>query len=282
MTVQLGRYGVWVRAAWLDGALAARVEELGYGALWVGGSPEGDLGLVEQLLGATSRITVATSVVNMWRSPATQVAAAYRRLADRYGDRLLLGVGVGHREATAEYASPYETIVRYLDALDEAGVSVDVRVLAALGPRVQQLAAQRAAGAIPYLTTPEHTAAARALLGDRPLLAPEQKVVLADALGLDEQAARELARGAVRTPYLGLSNYRRSLRTQGFTDAEMDAAADRVVDALAPQGTVEHAVAALDAHLAAGADHVAAQLVVPDPAGLDIALRALAVRLPLG
>ena len=281
MGVQIGRHGIWARSALLSEGVAQRVEDLGFGTLWVGGSPSGDLAAVEAMLDATSRITVATSVVNMWTTPAAQVAASYLRIAERHPDRLLLGVGVGHREATAEYRSPYETIVAYLDRLDEAGVPVRGRLLAALGPKVVALAGRRSAGPLPYLTTPQHTARARALVGDGPLVVPEQKVVLTEALGLDSDAAHSLARAAVSRPYLQLSNYRRSLAALGFTEDELDTPADRLIDALAPQGTASRVADALDAHLAAGANHVAAQVVAPDAAGFDASLVALSAALGL-
>src|SRR4051794_9622763 len=178
MTVQLGRYGIWAPEPALTTAIAVGLEELGYGAIWVGGSPPADLRTVEGFLAATERIVVATGIVNMWAAPATEVAASYARIVDAHPGRFLLGVGIGHPEATGDYRRPYATIVSYLDELDAHGVPVEGRVLAALGPRVLALAAERTAGAHPYLTTPEHTRQARALVGPGPLLAPEQKVVL--------------------------------------------------------------------------------------------------------
>lgn len=275
MTVRLGRYGVWRTAGGLGPELAAEIEGLGYGAIWIGGSPGADLELAESMLAATDRIAVATGIVNMWATPAEAVAASYHRIEDRYPGRFLLGVGIGHPEATGGYRSPFATIVDYLDRLDAAGVPQAGRALAALGPKVLRVAAERTAGAHPYLTIPEHTRQARAVLGAGPLLAPEQMVVL-DA---DASRARALARGTVRR-YLGLRNYTANLRRLGFTDDDLaGAGSDRLVDALVAHGD-PHAVAArLTEHRDAGADHVCAQVLGDgDPVP---ALRALAGALAL-
>jgi probable F420-dependent oxidoreductase len=276
MTVALGTHGVWRHAAGLTPDLARGIEELGFGALWVGGSPPGDLALIESLLAATDRIAVATGIVNMWAVPADTVAAAYARLAKRYPDRFLLGVGVGHPEATSDYRRPYATIVDYLDGLDRACVPRSAVVLAALGPKVLRLSAERTAGAHPYLTTPEHTRSARDALGAGVLLAPEQTVVLDG----DAERARAAAREMLGT-YLGLRNYTTNFRALGFTDADLaDGGSDRLVDALVAHGDAAAVAARLTAHLDAGADHVCAQVL---PAGDDPlpALRELAGALHL-
>ena len=276
MTVALGTHGVWRHAAGLTPDLARGIEELGFGALWVGGSPPGDLVLIESLLQATDRIAVATGIVNMWAVPADTVAAAYARLAKRYPDRFLLGVGVGHPEATSDYRRPYATIVDYLDGLDRACVPRSAVVLAALGPKVLRLSAERTAGAHPYLTTPEHTRSARDALGAGVLLAPEQTVVLDG----DAERARAAAREMLGT-YLGLRNYTTNFRALGFTDADLaDGGSDRLVDALVAHGDAAAVAARLTAHLDAGADHVCAQVL---PAGDDPlpALRELAGALHL-
>ena len=183
MTVELGRYGVWRGATGLSPALASEVEALGYGAIWIGGSPSGDLALAESMLAATEQIAVATGIVNMWTTPAEEVAGVLPPDRGGYPGRFLLGVGIGHPEAVKEYRKPFDTIVDYLDRLDAAKVPVEGRALAALGPKVLALAAERTAGAHPYLTTPEHTREAREILGEGTLLAPEHKVVLDDRPG---------------------------------------------------------------------------------------------------
>ncbi len=277
MTVELGTYGIWRHAGGLTPDLAVEVERLGYGAIWVGGSPRGDLALIESLLEATDRIAVATGIVNMWASPADEVSAAYHRIEKRFADRFLLGVGIGHPEATSDYRRPYATIVSYLDLLDTGCVPVANRALAALGPKVLALAAARTAGAHPYLTTPEHTREARGILGDGVLLAPEQTVVL----DTDADRARGTAR-AMLGMYLGLRNYTSNFRELGFTDADIaDGGSDRLVDALVAHGDAATVAARLTAHVDAGADHVCAQVLPPAEDPLT-ALRDLAQALRLG
>ncbi|HYZ54031.1 MAG TPA: LLM class F420-dependent oxidoreductase [Streptosporangiaceae bacterium] len=257
--VELGRFGVFRRNTALSPELAATLEELGYGAIWVGGSPDGDLREIEELLDATSTIPVATGIVNIWKDGPREVAASYHRIEERHPGRFLLGIGVGHPEATgARYTKPYAALVDYLDELDAAGVPVQRRVLAALGPRVLKLSAERSAGAHPYLVTPEHTRRARDILGPGPLLAPEQKVVLET----DPARARAIARPAVEKPYLGLVNYTNNLRTLGFGDGDLaDGGSDRLIDALAIHGDTAAVTAGLTAHLEAGADHVSVNLI---------------------
>lgn len=256
MTVNLGRIGIFRQFRRLDAQLAAAVERLGYGAIWVGSSPPGDLRIVEELLDATSTIAIATGIVNIWSDAAATVAASYHRIAAKHPGRFLLGLGIGHPEVTQAYERPYDKMVRYLDQLDEAGVLVRERALAALGPKLLKLSAERSAGAHPYLTSPEHTKQARKVLGERPLLAPEQKVVLET----DSSVARSIGRAAVQYPYLGLRNYLNNLRRLGYTDADFAAGgSDRLIDELALHGDAETVARGITAHLDAGADHVAIQ-----------------------
>jgi probable F420-dependent oxidoreductase len=253
----------------------AEAEALGYGAIWVGGSPPGDLDIVEQLLDTTEHIAVATGIVNVWKDDAATVGASYHRITAAHPGRFLLGLGIGHPEATQEYQQPYAKLVSYLDQLDELKVPAEGRVLAALGPRVLRLSAERAAGAHPYLVTPEHTRQARQILGDGPLLAPEQKLVL----GTDPEQARAIARPRVQNPYLSLTNYLSNLRKLGWTDADLaGGGSDALIDALAVHGDAAAIGRGVTAHLEAGADHVAVQVLNPDPLP---ALRALAGQLQL-
>jgi probable F420-dependent oxidoreductase len=274
MTIELGRIGIWRRWDELTGELVLEMERLGYGTVWLGGSPDGHLKIVSDLLAATDRIVVATGIVNMWKDDADTVAASYHRIAAEHPDRFLLGVGIGHPEATKEYRKPYDMMVDYLDRLAAAGVPKEGMVLAALGPKALRLAAERTAGAHPYLTTPEHTREARTLVGAGPLLAPEQKVVLEP----DPERARVIARPTVEL-YLHLVNYLNSLRRLGWTEEDLaNGGSDRLVDALAVHGDAEAVGRGITAHLDAGADHVAVQVLGPDPLA---AYRELARVLPV-
>lgn len=261
MTVEIGRFGVWGRVGDVSEDQAREAERLGFGALWVGGSPPGDLQAIERLIAATERITVITGIVNMWRDDAATVAGSYHRIESRHPERFLLGLGIGHPEATGEYRKPYDKMVSYMDDVDAAGVPSERVVLAALGPRVLRLSAERSAGAHPYLTTPRHTQYAREVLGDKALLAPEQKVIL----GVDPDPARVMARGNVGR-YLRLVNYNRNLLREGWTEDDLSGdGTDRLVDELVLHGDLSHVVAGLQAHLDAGADHVGVQVLGDDP-----------------
>jgi probable F420-dependent oxidoreductase len=259
---QLGRFGVWRGGGQVTPELAVTLEQLGYGTLWIGGSPAGDLAQVEQLVAATTTLKLATGIVNIWQDDASTVAASFRRIEGRHPGRFLLGVGAGHREAIQRYARPYETLARYVDVLLAEDVPRDSLVLAALGPRVLRLAAERTAGAHPYLITPEHTRQAREILGAGSLLAPEQKVVLDP----DPERARAVGRPRVREPYLGLINYTSNLRRLGWGDEDLsDGGSDALIDALVAHGSGEQVAAQLGQHLDAGADHVCVQLLTgPD------------------
>ena len=255
---QLGRFGVWRGTPQVSPELAAELERLGYGAIWLGGSPSAGLEIVDELLAATTALTVGTSIVNMWQSDPAAVARSYARIESGFPGRFVLGVGAGHREATPEYASPYDTLAGYVDQLEASGVPLDRVVLAALGPRVLKLAADRTAGAIPYLVPPEHTGQARQILGPEKLLAPEHKAVLDP----DPSAARELGGRRVRMPYLGLVNYTSNLRRLGYTDADLSGTgSDRLIDAVVAHGPAEQVAARLTEHIDAGADHVCIQLL---------------------
>jgi probable F420-dependent oxidoreductase len=258
--MQLGEFGFWQMLRNTTPEMAREAEDLGYGAVWVGGSPKGDLRQVEALIDATDRIPVVTGIVNMWREDAEVVAAAYHRIDSAHPDRLVLGVGIGHPEATQEYRDPVDKIGEYLDQLDAARVPGERTVLAALGPRVLRIAADRTAGAHPYLTSPRHTAFARRVIGEGPLLAPDQKVVL----DTDPERAREVGRFFVKS-YLSRVNYRRNLVREGWAESDIaDGGSDTLIDALFLHGTPEQIAAGLRTHLDAGADHVGVHVVGDD------------------
>ncbi len=262
----LGSYGIWRPVSTATPELASQLERLGYGALWLGGSPRADLKIVDELLAATSELVVATGIVNMWQSDASEVAASFARIEARHPGRFLLGVGIGHREATREYASPYDTSVRYVDELVAGGVPAGSLVLAALGPKMLRLSAERTAGTHPYLVTPEYVRQARDILGAGPLIAVEHKVVLS----ADPEAARAIGRPRVASPYLALVNYTSNLRRLGWSDADLaDGGSDALIDALVAHGTEERVAQQLGEFLDAGADHVCVQLLADpaDPAG---------------
>jgi probable F420-dependent oxidoreductase len=267
----IGRIGTW-SSAWSilqrDGAVdlaeladaAAELEALGYGAVWIGGSPS--VRYAAPLLRATSRTVVATGILSIWQHEATDVASQRAELERQYPGRFLLGLGVSHGHLAEHYAHPLSAMQTYLSALDGAADPVprQARVLAALGPKMLALSRDRTAGAHPYLVTEEHTAQAREILGPDALLAPELKVVL-DA---DVSSARDTAR-AYLSGYLVMPNYTTNLFRLGFTEQDLrDGGNDRLLDAVFALGDADAIAARVDAFLAAGADHVAIQVVSDD------------------
>jgi probable F420-dependent oxidoreductase len=276
--VQLGKVGIWslVHLWQGKGDVAAELEGLGFGTLWLGGSPSGDLAIVEEILDATSTLTVATGIVNVWAEPAETVAASYHRIAAKHPDRFLLGIGASHKLMNSQYEKPYSKLVSYVDELTAAGVPKSGLALAALGPKVLQLSAERTAGAHPYLTTPEHTKQARGILGEGPLLAPEIAVVLST----DVAESRAIAREYLRL-YLQLPNYTNNFLRLGFTEADFaDGGSDRLVDALLPQGGPDVVLAQVAVHHHAGADHVNIQVLTADGSLSLEGFRALGAALP--
>ncbi|POX43585.1 LLM class F420-dependent oxidoreductase [Streptomyces sp. Ru71] len=264
---RIGRYGIWSAALRAEdpagrgerGEAAAELEALGYGALWLGSSPSADH--AEPLLEATERITVGTSIQSIWQHTAADTAVRFAELERDHAGRFVLGLGVSHAKLASQYRRPYSALVAYLDELDAAGVPAERRVLAALGPKNLELSRDRAAGAVPYLVTPEHTAEAREILGAAPLLAPELKVVLET----DPARARELARGALAL-YLGLPNYTNTFLRLGFTEDDLaDGGSDRLVDAVFAWGDENRIRERIDTYIKAGADHVALQVVTAGP-----------------
>ncbi|MBB4714963.1 putative F420-dependent oxidoreductase [Streptomyces luteogriseus] len=263
----VGRYGIWsvgLRSEDPDrrGELAeaaAELEELGYGALWLGGNSSA--AHAAPLIEATSKLTVGTSIQSIWQHEPDAAATAFADLESAHPGRFLLGLGVSHAKRVEQYARPYSALVEHLDGLDAAGVPADRRLLAALGPKSLRLARDRAAGSIPYLVTPEHTAHAREILGEAPLLAPELGVVPET----DPARARALAREFLEI-YLPLPNYTNNFLRHGFTEDDLvDGGSDRLVDALFAWGDDAAIRTKVDAFFEAGADHVALQVLTGEP-----------------
>ena len=279
MTTRLSGTGIWSSMLRYGDAseaatLAAELESLGYSALWV---PDvgGDLfGPLDNLLGATTTATVATGILNVWMHTAQETAAEHARLTAEHGPRLLFGLGVSHQRLIdhvnepGTYQRPVEVMAGYLDGLDAAPTPLAEtdRVIAALGPKMLELARARTAGTHPYLVTPDLTRNARAGVGPDRLVACEQGVVLET----DASTAREIARLHLKT-YLELPNYSNNWKRQGFTDDDLsDGGSDRLVDSLVVWGDETTIAARLQEHRDAGADHVCIQVLTDNPRGLPI------------
>jgi probable F420-dependent oxidoreductase len=270
-TPKLGRIGIWsMELRFGDPAAtteaAAELDALGYGALWVPGAMGGDLlNDLSRLLAATKTATVASGILNIWKHDAADVAKWWHGLSADHKSRFMLGLGVSHGATVgAAYSKPLTAMKAYLSSLVEAGVPSSNICLAALGPKMLELARDQTAGAHPYLVTPEHTAIARAALGEGPLLAPEQGVVFDP----DPARARDLARPYVKG-YGNLENYANSWRRLGFSEDDIATTSDRLVDALFACGDAEVIAARINAHIAAGADHVCLQVVGPTAPGTN-------------
>ena len=277
MTTRLSGTGIWSAGLRYGDASeaatrAGELEALGYTALWI---PDvgGDLFTpLANLLGATATATIATGILNVWMHTAEETAAHHASLTAEHGPRFLCGVGISHRplidtvQSPGAYQKPLATMAEYLDGLDaaEAPLAKEDRVLAALGPKMLELARARAAGTHPYLVTPELTAKARAGIGPDGLVACEQGVVL----DTDRDRARATARLHLSS-YLGLPNYSNNWKRQGFTDDDLaDGGSDRLVDALVVWGDEATIAARIQDHRDAGADHVCIQVLTDNPVAL--------------
>jgi probable F420-dependent oxidoreductase len=256
--MELTRYGLWIGniVPEADHAEAAKLaEQLGYGVLWLGGSPR--LTKLRPMLEATDSLLLATGIVNVWHYEPTELAAEFAELDADFPGRVLLGIGIGHREVTQEYKGPLTKMREFLDGLAAAAQPVprERMVVAALGPKMLDLSFERTLGTHPYFTPPEHTRQARERLGPAALVAPEQAVVIDP----DPSSARATAREYSRR-YLSLSNYVNSCRRLGYTEDDVaDDGSDRLVDEIVPQGTAEQVADSVRAHIDAGADHVCVQ-----------------------
>lgn len=259
----VGKIGIWsleLRFGEPAATIAAvsELEELGFAAVWIPGGVGGDvMGDVARLLDATQALTIGTGILNIYKHEPAEVGAWWHRRSQADRQRLMLGLGVSHGPLIGEqYRRPMGAMESYLDGLDAAAVPRESRCLAALGPRMLELARRRTAGAHPYLVTPEHTAKAREILGPGALLAPEQGVILET----DPSTARQMARGALGH-YLHLPNYLNNWRRLGFSEEDVTQVTDRLVDGLFAWGTPEQIAARVREHLSAGADQVCVQVV---------------------
>ena len=282
-SMELGAIGIWTaqfdyQPAAKAREAAAELEQLGFGAIWF---PESvgreSLTNAALLLGATSRIVIATGIANIYARDPVTMAAGQKTLAEAYPGRFLLGLGVSHIPLVEQvrghrYGKPVASMRAYLDGMDRAPYRAvppsvsPIRVLAALGPKMLRLAAERAGGAHPYFVPPEHTARAREILGSDRLLAVEQAVVLET----DSTKAREIAR-AHASRYLALPNYANNLRRLGFGDEDLvGGGSNRLVDAIVAWGDMAAVVDRVHAHQSAGANHVCVQVLPPDPQALPI------------
>jgi len=257
--MNIGSIGVWTsyRPFGVEHAAeAARlVEQLGFRAWWVGSSPQ--VADVLPVLEATSTLVAATGVLNVWRSDPRETAAADAELRARFPERFLLGIGVGHPEITSDYRRPLTAMRSFLDGLDASPTPppADERCLAALAPKMLDLAGERSAGTHLYFVSVEQTRLARQRLGAGKLVAPE----LACVVDANSDRAKAVAREYARS-YLNLGNYRRGLLASGFAAEELaDGGSDRVIDAVVPHGSAEQIAEVVRAHLEAGADHVCLQ-----------------------
>jgi probable F420-dependent oxidoreductase len=281
--MHLGRVGLWTFQLDLQPASAARetaaeLEELGYPTIWlpeaVGREPFVNSAM---LLGATERMMVATGIIGIWGRDAMTMAAGHLTLNEAFEGRFLLGIGVSHQPMVDfvrghQYDKPLTKMREYLEAMDKViyvaprPADEPRRVLAALGPKMLELAAAKALGAHPYFVPVEHTAFAREVLGDGPMLCPEQAVVL----NTDPEQARAAARLHMAT-YLTLPNYTNNLRRLGWTDDDLaDGGSDKLVDAIVAWGDEAAIQDRVRAHLDAGADHVAVQVLGENAAALPI------------
>jgi probable F420-dependent oxidoreductase len=282
-SIQLGPIGIWTRQLEDQPAAKAQeasreLEELGYGALWFGEALGREvLSNAGLHLAATKRMVIASGIANIYARDAVAMASGQKTLAEAYPDRFLLGLGVSHVPLVEllrghRYEKPVATMRAYLDAMDKASYSSvppatkPVRVLAALGPKMLELSGERADGAHPYNTNPEHTVQARAILGPKPYLCPEQAVVLET----DAEKARGIGRAFLGF-YLTLPNYVNNFLRLGFDEGDFkDGGSNRLIDAMIAWGDLNAIRNRIRQHHSAGADHVCIQVLTADPKALPL------------
>ena len=274
--MDIGRVGLWTSL--LDQHptgrvrdLAQEIEEMGWPTLWRPESVGRDALISSSvLLDATTRLNVATGIAQIYARHPVTTAAAQKSLAEAHDERFLLGLGVAHASSVEgvrglDYSTPYSDMVAYLEAMASAPytsvepASKPLTVLAALGPKMLKLSATAADGAHPYFTPVEHTASAREIIGEGPLLAPQVMVVIDS----DVNQAREVARRTMAR-YLRLPNYTNNLLRYGFTQTDIDTSSDRLVDAIVACGDLGVTLQRVQDHHDAGADHVCIQVLAAD------------------
>jgi probable F420-dependent oxidoreductase len=282
-SIQLGSIGIWTFQfehcpASKAQEAAAELEQLGFGAIWFGEAAGREaLTHASVLLAGTKRTVIATGIANIYARDPVAMAAGQKTLAEAYPGRFVLGLGVSHVPLVEKlrghrYEKPVSTMRAYLDAMDQAPYQAvppsikPIRLLAALGPKMLQLAAERADGAHPYNVNPEHTAQARAILGQGPYLCPEQAVVLET----DPAKARKIARDFLAT-YLALPNYTNNFLRLGFDESDIkDGGSDRLIDSIIAWGDLNAIRNRIRAHHSAGADHVCVQVLSANPRSLPL------------
>jgi probable F420-dependent oxidoreductase len=275
--------GIWTGALDVLPAAQAReqaveLEELGYGAVWIPEVAGRDVFVhLALLLSHTTSLIGATGIANIWGRDAVAMAGAVKGLTEAFPERVLVGLGVSHQPLVEglrghQYDKPLSAMRAYLEKMDAVPYTAmrpttpPRRVLAALGPKMLELAADQADGAHPYFVPPEHTESARQTLGPDALLCPEQAVVLET----DPDKAREIGRKHTAV-YVGLPNYANNLRRLGFTEEDFaGGGSDRLVDAIVAWGSPDDAVARVQAHFDAGADHVCVQMLPSETRGVPV------------
>lgn len=279
--MNLGRVGLWTATFDMQPMkksqeAIAQVEAMGFKTVWV---PEAVLrepfASTSLLLSATENMVLGTGIAGIHARTAQTMNAGWRTVSEAFPDRFVLGMGVSHAPMVTgahkvNYSKPYSTMVQYLDNMDQAVFfspqpTSPRRVLAALGPKMLKLAAERCDGAHPYFVPVEHTVEARAIMGGEALLAPEQAVVFES----DPAKARAVARMHMNT-YTKLPNYVNNLIRLGYKEEDIVNQADNVVDAIVAWGTTDQVVSRVKAHLDGGADHVCVQVLTEDPRALPM------------
>jgi len=278
-TTNIGSIGIWSGALRYGDAKeaaehAAELESLGYSTLWIPDVGGDVFGSLDNLLGATKTAVIATGILNLWMHTPEETAEQHAKLVANHGRRFMCGIGISHQpfidvvKEAGTYKKPVATMAAYLDGLDAAPTPLapEDRMLAALGPKMLELARERTAGTHPYLVTPELTKQARDGIGDGKLVASEVGVVLET----DASKARAVARQALST-YLGLPNYANNWKRNGFTDDDIaNGGSDRLVDALFAWGDESAIAKRVQEHRDAGADHVCIQVLTENPAGFPV------------